>query len=378
MKRFLNFYGLLIIFALMQNSVMAQTTEKFPAKYDPTNVGNKVGNRFVESAHVLYGKSIAYSEVCTWYGALKFAELSGNTAMKDKLVAKYQPFYAEDKKLIPLYDNVDHSVFGALILELYMQTKEEKYLNKGKVFAYNQWAVPAGMKLTDTVSNYVKLGHSWQTRLWIDDMYMITMLQVQAYRATGNPVYINRAAKEMVFYLDELQQKNGLFYHAPDVPFYWGRGNGWMAAGMTELLKSLPLSNPERPAILKGYQTMMKSLLKYQSANGMWGQLIDDSNSWAESSSTGMFAYAMITGVKNGWLKDPKYLLSAKNGWTALVDQIDAKGDVMNVCEGTNKKNDKQYYLDRKRNTGDLHGQAPVLWCAFAWLEKDNIPVNAK
>ena len=24
----------------------------------------------------------------------------------------------------------------------------------------------------------------------------------------------------------------GLFYHAPDVPFVWGRGAGWMAAGM--------------------------------------------------------------------------------------------------------------------------------------------------
>jgi hypothetical protein len=27
-----------------------------------------------------------------------------------------------------------------------------------------------------------------------------------------------------------------------------------------------------------------------------------------------------------------------------------------------------QYYLDRARLTGDLHGQAPVLWCASAWL----------
>jgi hypothetical protein len=26
---------------------------------------------------------------------------------------------------------------------------------------------------------------------------------------------------------------------------------------------------------------------------------------------------------------------------------------------GTNKKNDLQYYLDRERNTGELHGQAP-------------------
>jgi hypothetical protein len=27
-----------------------------------------------------------------------------------------------------------------------------------------------------------------------------------------------------------------------------------------------------------------------------------------------------------------------------------------------------QYYLDRAQLTGDLHGQAPLLWCASAFL----------
>ena len=83
-------------------------------------------------------------------------------------------------------------------------------------------------------------GLSGETRFWIDDMYMITMLQVEAYRATGERKYINHAALEMKAYLDKLQQPNGLFYHRADAPFFWGRGNGWVAAGMAELLRSLP------------------------------------------------------------------------------------------------------------------------------------------
>jgi hypothetical protein len=47
-----------------------------------------------------------------------------------------------------------------------------------------------------------------------------------------------------------------------------------------------------------------------------------------------------------------------------------ANGDIRDVCEGTNKNNDLQYYLDRKRLTGDLHGEAPVLWSATALLRK--------
>ena len=94
-------------------------------------------------------------------------------------------------------------------------------------------------------------------------MFMITILQVEAYRATGDHKYIDRAANEMVAYLKKLQQPSGLFYHAPDVPFYWGRGNGWVAAGMTEMLLSLPQDNPNRSQILDGYRKMMAELLKY-------------------------------------------------------------------------------------------------------------------
>lgn len=35
------------------------------------------------------------------------------------------------------------------------------------------------------------------------------------------------------------------------------------------------------------------------------------------------------------------------------------------VCIGTGKKNDRQYYFDRAKVNGDPHGQAPLLWlCA--------------
>ena len=199
-------------------------------------------------------------------------------------------------------------------------------------------------------------------------MFMISAVQAQAYRATGDEKYINRAAKEMVLYLDSLQKPNGLFYHAPDVPFFWGRGDGWMAAGMSELLRSLPENNPDRTRIMQGYKTMMASLLKYQAEDGMWRQLIDDPQSWKETSCTGMFAFAFITGVKQGWLDAKTYAPAARKAWLSLITYINKDGDITEVCEGTNKKNDRQYYLDRKRNVGDLHGQAPVLWCANAML----------
>ena len=273
-----------------------------------------------------------------------------------------------EKALQPIMNHVDLNMFGSLPLDMYRVTKDKKYLYLGLPYADSQWEVPANAKPKE--KEWAEKGYSWQTRLWIDDMYMITIVQTHAYKVTKDRKYIDRAAKEMVMYLDELQRPNGLFYHAPDVPFYWGRGNGWMAAGMSELLRCLPKKHKDRARILEGYQKMMKSLKEYQNADGLWNQLIDKSDCWTESSGSAMFTFAFIMGVKNGWLDAEEYAPAARKAWLALVPYVNEKNQVREVCVGTNKKNDLQYYYDRPRRTGDYHGQGPVLWCTVALLEK--------
>jgi len=360
----------LIILCVATTSIaQIKSFKKWPKGSSPKEIGVKLTHHFIASPHTNFGAPgkapwLTYPDVCAWYGALKFSKEIKNKDALEKLEQRYIKLATEEKKLIPNMGHVDNNVFGALPFELYMQTKKDNYLKVAIPFADNQWELPSKPK-----PEYQKLfnqGYSWQTRLWIDDMYMITLIQAQAYRATGDKKYIDRAAKEMVLYLDSIQRPNGLFYHAPDVPFFWGRGNGWMAAGMTELLLSLPENSPDRPRILKGYLAMMNTLKQYQSSNGMWLQLIDDSASWPESSGTAMFTYAMISGVKKGWLNEREFGPVARKGWLGLVSYIDVNGNVTEVCQGTNKKNDRQHYLDRKRIVGDMHGQAPALWCAYA------------
>src|ERR1039457_2325675 len=330
--------------------------ENWPAGKSPREIGKRVAERFAPSAH-LRTNTIIYPEVCAWYGALTFAQLSGDKDLSLRLIKRFDPLMTPaESALVPTERHVDFSVFGAVPLEIYIETKAQKYLAMGKAIADRQWSDPTPDGLTS------------ETRFWIDDMYMITAVQVQAYRATGDAKYLDRAALEMVPYLDKLQQPNGLFYHAPDVPFYWGRGDGWVAAGMAELLRSLPQNHPRRARILEGYRKMMQSLLEFQGKDGMWRQLIDRPEAWPESSSTGMFTFAMVTGVKNGWLDAKTYGPAARQAWLALIGYIDQHADVTSICAGTNKLNDLNYYLTRPRMTGDFHGQAPVLWSASALL----------
>jgi rhamnogalacturonyl hydrolase YesR len=290
--------------------------------------------------------------------SLKFAGITKDEQLLQALVTRFDPIMtpATQAAFQNVQRHVDHNIFGIVPLELYMQTHDQKYLDFGKWLADRQWERPNVEGLSD------------QTRFWIDDMYMITILQVQAYRATKDKVYLDRAALEMVAYLDKLQQPNGLFYHGANFPFFWGRGDGWVAAGMPELLSELPADHPKRARIMEGYQKMMAALLKYQDTDGMWHQLIDHPESYKESSCTAMFTYGFILGVKNGWLTDQAYAQAARKGWLALQDYIDQNGDVDKVCVGTGQTNSLQFYLTRPTQKGNPHGQAPVLWCAVALL----------
>src|SRR5499427_3292971 len=355
------------MFALVCGIVLGCTAQlqaqayfsKWPAGTSPQEIGRRVAENFLaRNLEVSEGKrkSVIYPEACAWYGSLTVAQLTKNNDLRDRLIRKFDPLLGEHANWISQDAHVDMRVFGIVPLEIYLQTRQQKYLDLGRGLADKQWdkTTPDGITA--------------EARYWIDDMYMITAVQVQAYRATGDKKYLERAAKTEVAYLDKLQQPNGLFFHAPDSQFYWGRGNGWEAAGMTELLLSLPKNHALRPQIVAGYNKMMGSLLKYQGEDGLWRQLLDHPESWPETSGTGMFTFAFITGVKNGWLPKKTYGPAARKAWLGLVKHIDANGNVADVCEGTNKGTSVQYYLDRKRLNGDLHGQAAALWSVMALL----------
>ncbi|MEY3897994.1 MAG: Unsaturated rhamnogalacturonyl hydrolase YteR [Verrucomicrobiota bacterium] len=335
----------------------------WPQGAAPAEVGKRVAGNFLtrkfryETMPDKAALGVIYPEVITWYGALTLAQLTKDQELTDRLVEKFEFYLSEPgSKNINPAAHVDYRVFGALPLEIAIQNKDPRCKQLGLGLADAQWE-----KTTPD-------GITAEARYWIDDMYMIPLLQVQAFRASGDGKYLDRAALAMGAYFDKMQESNGLFFHGEKAHFFWGRGNGWMAAGSAELLRSLPESHPQRERILAGYRKMMAGLLATQADDGMWRQLIDKPASWPESSGTAMFTFAMVTGVKDGWLDDKTYGPAARKAWLALVALLDENANLREVCVGTNKGFDEEFYLARPRTAGDFHGQAPMLWTASALL----------
>jgi unsaturated rhamnogalacturonyl hydrolase len=329
---------------------------------DEKILGLKLTENLLGRDYMLYygGKGLHYAEACTAVGALRFAESIQNEALIKKIIARYEKFLEADTFVISRQPHVDHSVQGIVPLQIYLLNGDERYLKVGLSFADSQWENPREDGLTP------------QTRWWIDDMYMVGMLQIQAFRATKDIKYADRAALQLVTYIEKLQQLNGLFFHGPEFHYHWGRGNGWVAAAMADVLKSLPADHPRRSELMAGYSKMMAALLKFQSDNGMWRQLVDYEYSWAESSCTAMFSYAMTVGVHQGWLEKSAYESAVEKAWKALCAHVDRDGSVREICVGTGQMDDIEFYLKRPRTLGDFHGQAPVLWLINERLEKRN------
>lgn len=327
--------------------------QKIEVKNNPEVVGKKVAENVINRRF-----GWRYQRACAYYGSLIFSDVTNDPDIMEKVKKGYHSFSKGIK--FNLKGHVDYNVFGIWPFEIYRQTGDEHYLKKPKFLADHEFE-----KLQED-------GLSSFTRFWIDDMYMVGSLQVQAYKSLKDTVYLNRAAKTIKVYCDKLQKPNGLFHHRADAPFYWGRGNGWAAAAFAEIIQVLPEEHVYYNDIKLTFTKMMKTLITYQGQDGMWHQLLDDPESYAETSCTGMFIYAMASGLDKGWLSFDDFKPAVEKGWDALAGYVNENGETENVCIGTNAKDSKDHYLNRPTKTGNFHGQAAVLWSATAILRLSN------
>lgn len=147
---------------------------------------------------------------------------------------------------------------------------------------------------------------------------------------------------------------------------FWGRGNGWMVLAIIDLLDHAPCDHPRYVELLDVYRVSMAGLRRWQAQEGGWRQLLDHSESWVETSGTGMHAYVLARGVNAGWL-DQTYAVDAQLAFDSLIARVDFDGALLDVCPATHQGN-REHYLRRPRMRDDQHGYGPFLLAAGEYL----------
>lgn len=328
----------------------------WPTGDDPATIGTRIVQNLLARPGPTRG--LPYQETCAGYGAVRFAAAINNHDLLNQVIQRYQGILTPGSKLPPKPTTSDSSVFGILPLEIYRVTHNPAYLTLGLSYADAQFATLNAA------------GISTETRYHIDDAYKLCVMQILAFRATNKTSYVDNCVKEYAAFIDQLQQPDGLFFHDPNAHADLGRGNGWIAAGLAEVLLYLPADNPSRAKIMASYKSMMAGLLKVQAPDGRWRQVLNDPKAWEENSCTGYFIYALALGVNQGWLDAPTYRDPVKKAWTSLCGQLTPNADVKDVGVLTEDSNDEAYYLARPRKDGDLHGQFAALWAAWSLLDQ--------
>ena len=213
--------------------------------------------------------------------------------------------------------------------------------------------------------------HFHNMTMWADDLYMSVPFLVRYSQFTGDKKYLDDAANQFFGFKKRLfMPEEKIMSHVYDFKYDsktnvpWGRGNGWVVFSMTELLEVLPEDHPKRNDLIDFLNTLCEGYLALQDDEGMWHQVLNDHESYPETSCTSMFIYAFSRGIRFGWLKNPeKYVKAIYKAWKGISKtSVDSNGNVYGVCRGSEFSFIADYYkYELGWNLNDTHGTGIVM-----------------
>ena len=292
--------------------------------------------------------------------------------------------------------NIDRVNPGKFLIDLYKETGKENY----KV---------AIRTLRDQMKEHPRTseGGFWHKKryphqMWLDGIYMGSPFLAKYAVNFDEPALFDDVANQ-IYLIDKYayDTETGLYYHGWDEsreqewadketglsPNFWGRGMGWFAMALVDVLDYMPEDHPKRQMIIDIANKMAAGLVKYQNATGLWYQVVNmgkKEGNYLEASASSMFAYFLLKGVEKGYL-DQKF---AKNGIEAyegvlknlIKKEDDGSVSITQVCAVAGLGGDPyrsgtyEYYINEKKRDNDPKAIGPFI---MASLEYDKV-INSR
>jgi unsaturated rhamnogalacturonyl hydrolase len=284
--------------------------------------------------------------------------------------------------------SLDNSQPGLITLLCYVETGEEKY----KI---------AADSIRQIYSTYPRTsdGGFWHSmdlvgQLWLDGVYMILPFLVHYGQVFNDTTLYTEAANQIITYASHLQDDSGLLFHAYDEdgssswadpvthhsPFFWGRSMGWFGMAIIEILEIIPENHPKRSKLIEILSDLIEGLSNVQDEEtGLWYQVVDKGDSlgnWLESSCSCMYSYFTARAVEKGYI-DSTYLEMASRAYEGILRHkvfidSDSLFNLTDISQGTGVSADYSYYINRSKNTNDLHGLGAFLMMCWQ-LERTGV-----
>jgi rhamnogalacturonyl hydrolase YesR len=233
--------------------------------------------------------------------------------------------------------HADDYCVGQTYIELYRKYKENRMIEPMQAYLDTILSDPAtgDLKFEDT-ERY----SSTQRWSWCDALFMGPTVWAKMANVTGDPKYLDfmyREYKATTDYLydtsEDLYFRDSNYFtrkEANGAKVFWGRGNGWVFAGLPIILRELPAGYENKDYFVSIYKKMAVKLLSLQSQDGFWHASLLDPESYPnpEMSATAFYVYGMAWGVNNGYLDKAAYLPAIEKGWKSMVSSVWPDGKV--------------------------------------------------
>jgi len=181
---------------------------------------------------------------------------------------------------------------------------------------------------------------------WCDALFMAPPVLVRLSEITGDHRYIDYMNKEWkitagllydrdehLYFRDDRFLDLGKQHEANGKKVFWSRGDGWVVAGLANILQYLPANDPSRPMYEQQFRDMIAKIASLQPADGLWrtGLLDPEAYKMPEISGSAFFTFAMASGVNHGILDRAHYEPIVRKSWAAMVSHIYADGRLGNI-----------------------------------------------
>jgi unsaturated rhamnogalacturonyl hydrolase len=284
----------------------------------------------------------------------------------------------------PAEFNIDRINSGKCLFTLYRETKDEKYRKAIELLRGQMRQHPRTSE-----------GGFWHKQIyphqmWLDGLYMGSPFLAEYAATFGEPATLDDVALQFILMEKHARdEKTGLLYHAWDEShqqrwcdpatgrsrFFWGRAEGWYAMALVDALDFFPKDHPKRAELIAILSRLAEAIVKVQDPfDGVWYQILDQptrEKNYQEASVTTMFAYALLKGVRQGYL-DPKYRAAGRKAYDGAVTrfvEVDAQGQVhiRSICivaglGGTPYRDGSyEYYVGERVGSDDPKGVGPFI-----------------
>lgn len=278
--------------------------------------------------------------------------------------------------------NLDNINAGKTLFELYDITKKEKYLKAIKLIYSQIELMPR-----------TKSGNFWHkniypNQVWLDGLYMCQPFYMEYERRFNDSKNVSDIFNQFKNVIKNMRdEKTGLYYHAFDESRemfwcdkttglsqnFWLRAIGWYSMALIDTYEKC--SDMEEASFLKdAYVDLMKSLVKFQSDEGMWYQVVDKGaykENYLETSGSAILSYSILKGVRMGIL-DKSFEEIGKKAFYGICKKYlstDADGNLhlSGIClvAGLGGKNMRdgsfEYYMSEPVVSDDAKGVGPFL-----------------